>query len=242
MSSRPATRSKRPTRTTLSEQVASAIQDDLITSRRKPGEQLPTEPELATQYDVSRTVIREAGRLLVERGLVDIRPGRGMVVAEFDGATISRQFSLMLELERATFEDLIELRMSIEVSMAEHAAKRRTEADLAAITATLQEFAAPGIGQQQAVERDLDFHAAVADAAHNPFFLAVANPINDYLRNTYRPSSGYAGARSRTLAEHTAIADAIRDQDPERAGEMARRHLARIMETGQELVAHEETR
>lgn len=241
MNTRASTRRSRPTRTTLSEQVASAIQEELITSRRKPGDQLPTEPELAAQYDVSRTVVREAGRLLVERGLVDIRPGRGMVVAEFDGATISRQFSLMLELERATFEDLIELRMSIEVSMAEHAAKRRTPADLAAIDATLQEFAAPGLAQGLAVERDLDFHAAVAEAAHNPFFLAVANPINDYLRNTYQPSSGYDVAKARTLAEHTAIADAIRDQDVERAGEMARRHLTRILETRQELVAPEES-
>lgn len=236
MSTRSQGRTLRPTRITLSEQVASAIQDDLIHSRRQPGDQLPTEPELAAQYDVSRTVIREAGRLLVERGLVDIRPGRGMVMASLDGAAIARQFSLMLQFEQAEFEHLIELRLAIEVSMTEYAAQRRTTEDLEAIDETLRHFAEPGLSHAQAIERDLEFHAAVAQAAHNPFFVSVANPINDYLRSTYRPSIGYDDARARTLKEHTAIADAVRDGDSESAGRMARQHLTRIMETRHELV------
>lgn len=236
MPTKSAGRAARPTPRRLSEQVATAIQDELIKSRRRPGDQLPTEPELAAKYDVSRTVIREAGRLLVERGLVDIRPGRGMVVAAFDGANMARQYGLMLEMEHAQFEDLIEMRLVLEVSMTEFAARRRTESDLAAIDAKLRAFAEPGLQQDQALEFDLDFHAAIAEAAHNPFFRSIVNPINDYLRSKYRPSLGYGPARERTLREHTAIAQAVRAGDAEAAGEMSRQHLLRILQMHQELV------
>lgn len=239
MTARPSSRTTRPPQRRLSEQVATAIQEELIKSKRKPGDQLPTEPELAAQYDVSRTVIREAGRLLVERGLVDIRPGRGMVMASFDGTTITRQYELMLEMEHARFEHLIEMRLVLEVGLTEYAALRRTDADLLAIRAALDSFAAPGLSHDAALEYDLDFHAAVALAAHNPFFTSVVNPINDYLRSKYRPSLGYEDAKMRTLAEHTAIAEAIADGDATAAGGMARRHLMRILETRNELVAEQ---
>lgn len=236
MTTRNSSRPARPPQRRLSEQIANAIQDELIKTRREPGDQLPTEPELAAQYDVSRTVIREAGRLLVERGLVDIRPGRGMVVAAFDGGTIARQYELMLEMAQASFEHLIEMRLVLEVGLTEFAAMRRTETDLAAIKAALQAFADPGVSHDEAVEFDLDFHAAVAVAAHNPFFTSVVNPINDFLRSKYQPSLGYDEARARTLAEHSAIAEAIQAGDAAQAGAMARRHLMRILATRSDLV------
>lgn len=159
-----------------------------------------------------------------------------MVVASFDGATIARQFELLLELEQAGFEDLIEMRLVLEVGMTEYAARRRTDQDLQVIDAALQAFAEPQLAHDLALEYDLDFHAAVAHAAHNPFFVSVVNPINNYLRAKYHPSVGYDHARLRTMAEHTAIADAIRDGDDVRAGEMARLHLVRILESREELM------
>lgn len=214
----------------LSEHVAKAIQDDLIEMRRQPGEQLPTEPELAAQFGVSRTVIREAGRLLVDRGLVTIRPGKGMVVADYDGESMARQFALILAREHAKFEDLIEMRLVLEVRMTEFAAQRRTEEDLVALHAANEAFAEPGVSHERALEYDLQFHAAVAHAAKNPFFTAIVNPMNDYLRKQYGPSVGYEDARAQTLHEHAAIADAIRSGDPVTAGLMASEHLARILQ------------
>lgn len=213
----------------LSDKVARAIQEDLIASRRQPGDQLPTEPVLAERYGVSRTVIREASRLLVERGLVNIRAGSGMVVAEFDGTTISRQYHLMLALQRPRFEELMEMRLVLEVGLTEYAAQRRTEEDLLEIESTLEAFADKNLSIETALELDLKFHMAVAQASHNPFFVSLVNPINDYLRDTYSPSLGYAPAMPRTLHEHTQIAKAIELGDSELAGEMARNHLTRIL-------------
>lgn len=231
---------KLSSRRRLSEDVAEQITAYLIEERLKPGDRLPTEPELVELYDVSRTVVREAGRLLVERGLVDIRPGRGMVVAPFDGTSISRQWQLMLVREQGTFAHLMEMRLALEVGMTELAAERRTDLDIDAITRSVEDFLVAGDNHLKALEADLDFHASVAVAAHNPFFLHVINPINTYLRQVYRPSLGYEEARAQTLAEHRAIAEAIAAGDVQGAGAAARAHLERIGRDAEELVADSE--
>jgi len=223
------------TRHRLSEDVAEAIENGLIADGPRAGDRLPTEPELARRYGVSRTVVREAGRILVERGLVDIRPGRGMVVAEFDGTSLARQYRLLLALKQGSFRQLMELRLALEVGMTEHAAARHTSADDRRIRAALAAFASAGADQLAALEADLEFHAAVAAAADNPFFGHAVNPINDYLRHTYRASLGYLAAWEHTRAEHTAIAEAIFAGDREAAGRAARRHLERIVESADEL-------
>jgi GntR family transcriptional repressor for pyruvate dehydrogenase complex len=226
----------RASRHRLSEDVAEAIKNRLIEDDLQPGDRLPTEPELAQLYDVSRTVVREAGRILVERGLVDIRPGRGMVVADFDGTSISRQYRLLLELKQGSFRQLMELRLALEVGLAEYAAARHTPADDRRIRAALAAFAGAGTDQAAALEADLEFHAAVAAAADNPFFAHAVNPINDYLRRTYRGSLGYQATQGRTLDEHTAIAEAILRGDRAEAGQAARRHLSRVLASAAALV------
>jgi len=220
----------------LSEKVARSIQDDLIATRRQPGDQLPTEPVLAERYGVSRTVIREAARLLVDRGLVTIRAGSGMVVAEFTGSSIARQYELMLALAQPRFEELMEMRLVVEVGLTQYAAQRRTEVDLVAIQEALTEFSNPDLTLQTALESDLKFHMAVAQASHNPFFVSLVNPMNDYLRSTYSPSMGYAAAMPRTLHEHAEIARAIEQGDAQLAGEMAKSHLTRILRESDDLL------
>lgn len=226
----------RTVRRRLSEDVADQITNFLVERRLEPGDRLPTEPELVEQFDVSRTVVREAGRLLVERGLVDIRPGRGMVVAAFDGTSISRQWQVMLAREQGTFRHLMEMRLALEVSMTGLAAERRTEADLAGIRETLVAFRSAGTDQRAALDADLAFHAAVAVAAHNPFFRHVIDPINDYLRQVYEPSLGYSSARDHTANEHERIAQCIEEGNPIGAREAAAHHLGRVTGHAEELV------
>lgn len=226
----------RPDRRPLSEQVAESITEKLIADGLKPGDRLPTEPELAERYEVSRSVIREAGRMLVERGLVDIRAGRGMIVADFDGAGLSRQFELMLSLQQGSFQDLMDMRLVMEVGMTEYAAIKRDEADLARITRAVARFAASD-DHNEALQADLDFHSAVAEASHNPFFVHIINPVNEHLRDVYSDSLGYDAARAQTLAEHEVIARAIEARDPAAAIAAARSHLLRIVASSEELTA-----
>lgn len=229
----------RPDRRPLSEQVAESITDKLIADGLKPGDRLPTEPELAETYEVSRSVIREAGRILVERGLVDIRAGRGMIMADFDGAGLSRQLELMLSLQQGSFQDLMDMRLGMEVGMTEYAATKRDAADLARITSAVASFAS-SVHHDEALQADLDFHSAVAEASHNPFFVHVINPVNEHLRKVYSDSLGYDAARAQTQAEHELIARAIEQGDAAAASAAARAHLLRIVESAEILTAQGE--
>lgn len=228
---------ERTRRQSLSEQVAEAITSKIIADGLKAGDRLPTEPQLVEHYDVSRSVVREAGRILTERGLVDIRAGRGMIVADFDGAAMSRQFGLILDFEHGTFRHLMEMRLVLEVGMTEYAAARHTPEDLVRIRTALEAFARTDHSQTEALRADIAFHSAVASASHNPFFLHVVNPVNDYLRRIYDESLGYEAARSQTFTEHARIADAIESRDPEEAAAAARDHLSRILGSTESLLA-----
>jgi DNA-binding FadR family transcriptional regulator len=226
-----------PDRRLLSEQVADSILKNIIDNGLQPGDRMPTEPELVEQFGVSRTVIREAGRILVSRGVVDIRPRRGMVVLKYDGQSLSRQIGLMISVGRGSFEQLMEMRLTLEVQMTELAALRRTATEIADITQLADSIGAPGLTFEQTMVADLGFHSAVAKASGNPFFEHVVNPVNEYLRETYSDSLGYESERGKTHAEHNRIAAAIALGDAVEARLAAHDHLTRVSEAAEQLVS-----
>lgn len=223
----------------LPEALADALQQEILGERLAPGDRLPTEAELAERFDVSRTVVREAARLLVQRGLVTVKPGRGMTVAEFDGRFIAEQYALLLRLSSGTFEQLLELRLVLEVEMAALAAERRTPEQLAAMRETIRRGHEARDSRLEFLAADLDFHELVAQASGNPFFLLVVGPINGFLRDTYSQGPGYPAAASHTLKEHQEMADAIEAGDPARARRATEKHLRRIVESRNSLVPKE---
>lgn len=230
-----------PDRRLLSEQVADSILRSIIDNGFEPGEKMPTEPELSEQYGVSRTVIREAGRILVSRGVVDIRPRRGMVVSEYSGKSLSRQVGLMLSVGRGSFKQLMEMRLSLEVQMTEFAALRRSDDESADIIRFAHLIGEPGLTFDQTIRADLAFHSAVAKASANPFFEHVINPINDYLRESYSDSLGYESERGNTHGEHLRIAEAVRAGDPVEARLAAYDHLTRVSDAAEQLVTKDST-
>ncbi|MEO3756392.1 FadR/GntR family transcriptional regulator [Streptomyces sp. B6B3] len=221
----------------LSELVAEQIQHDLLTQGRRPGDRLPTEPQLVERYGVSRTVIREAGRILDQRGLVDIRPGRGMVVAQPDGSAVARHYTLMLGMHAATFPQLMETRLIIEVEVAALAAERRTEVDLRDLRASVARAERAAGDFATCLEADIEFHEVVTRASGNPFFSWFVDPVNACLRASYRDSLAYLASLPRTLDEHGAIVAAVADRDADAARVAARRHLERVAAEGGKLVA-----
>lgn len=222
-------------RTRLSDQVADALKDRLLAASLPAGTRLPTEAELVEEFGVSRTVVREAGRILVEWGLVDIRPGRGMVVADFDGSSLARQYELMVSLNPGSFADLMELRQAVEVTVARLAAQRRTEGDIARLREALRVFESPTSEESEQIAADMQFHHALAVATQNPFFVRASGPINASLERTYQSSLGYEEAVAHTIDEHRAIADAVFDGDADAAAGAMRDHLDRVADHSEEL-------
>ena len=111
--------------------LADQVEEHMLDGDYLVDAQLPTETALAERYGVSRQVVREAARLLEDRGLVNIRAGRGMTVAAPGIETIVQRYRSVLRRDGASFADLMQLRQMIEVDMSALAALNRTEADVA---------------------------------------------------------------------------------------------------------------
>ena len=128
-----------PTEPKRADRVADQLEALILDNTLRSGERLPTENELARQYGVSRTVIREAVRSLAAKGLVQVTQGSGMVVRGMTNELASQSISSVLKqnARRVDVEKLLEVRRMLEIEIAGLAAERRTEADLDALRATL---------------------------------------------------------------------------------------------------------
>ncbi|MFI0849048.1 FadR/GntR family transcriptional regulator [Mesorhizobium sp. IMUNJ 23232] len=219
----------------LSTVVAESLSEKIRSGALKPGAQLPTEAELCMEYDVSRTVVREAVARLRSDGLVVPHQGRGMFVSE---TPEPRNFSITDEALKSLPEtiSLLELRLSVEVEAAGLCAERRTDKEAAAIRALMEQIddrhEDPGSVQ---IHYDYDFHLAIAHAARNEFmhgFLSYLRPMivpRYQLGYVVEPRLKEAYYK-RIHGEHVAIVDAIERGDGAAARRAMRKHLQNSLE------------
>ena len=210
----------------LSEQVVSEMERMILEEYREPGLRLPKEAELAERFRVSRIVIREAMKVLEDRGLVEVRAGRGTLTAtptpERVKASLMRLFRDQPLPTLSDMERMLELREVLEETVAALAAVRATPEDLALMNAALSDMAA-GITEEETIAADLRFHMAVAKAAHNRFFEMVLDPLTQvYLQQIKLTDSYEVG-----LDLHRAIYDQVSKGDPV----AARQGVRRLMRT-----------
>ena len=142
--------------------LADQIEEHMLAVDYLVDAQLPTETALSENYGVSRQVVREAARLLEDRGLVTIRPGRGMTVAAPGVDTIVRRYRSLLRRDRASFVQLMQVRRMMEVDMTALAALNRIDADLERMDAALAQARDHLDDYAACLNADLTFHLAVA--------------------------------------------------------------------------------
>lgn len=223
----------------LGDQIAARLLDEIIDGRYPPGSPLPPEWELADREQASRLTIREAVRILRQKNVVTVVRGRGTFVqprqrwSPLDPAVLgalARDPDALTERLRA----LLEARSLVEVGVAELAAARRTDPDLAAMAAAVVAMREAGDDLDGFVAADLAFHDAVMAAAGNPVIAALFDPIALLLRDTRRQTSRDPVAREHALRAHERILAAIERRDPVQAAGAMRDHLA---ETGEDFAA-----
>jgi GntR family transcriptional repressor for pyruvate dehydrogenase complex len=208
--------------------LADEIEEHVLAQGYPDNAQLPTETALAQTYGVSRQVVREAARLLEDRGLVSIRAGRGMTVAAAGVDNIVQRYRTLLRRDHAGFEHLMQLRQMSEIEMAALAAMHRTDSDVDRLKSLLETAVEHRDDYSAWLDADLAFHLAIADATQNPFISTFIQPINRVLRDVYREPIGYLATQQNTLQEHWEIADAIIDGNADSARRAASAHLTRI--------------
>jgi len=213
----------------LHEGVVQQITQQIVSGALQPGMALPTEPELARQFGVSRTVIREAVRVLASKGLIAVRHGSGMWVQPPDAWDHLDPLILFERVRSGQdvdwLDEVLELRKVLELAAAELAAKRRTPADLEAMEAELR--AMRGLVHDPAVfaQHDVAFHEAIMAAARNRLLREARRPLSQVLFSGWRLTGRTPERVRRSLEGHEAIYAAIAQGDPEQAREAMRRHL-----------------
>lgn len=223
--SSPENRLKPVTPRTVADQVAEQLRYLINSGEFKPGDKIPGERELAMRMGVGRPAVREALRELKAHGLlVSGRGARGTVVAGLPGPQLSVPIAQTLGSGAERIVELMEVRSAVEIEAAGLAARRATIEDLHRLSDIV---GAPG--ERITPEADVAFHAAIAEATHNPLFESVIREPVDLLHDHMAAilSAYYAepGGATALQQQHDAIRKAIRSGNEEKARQAMRQHL-----------------
>ena len=191
--------------------IRRALENAIVDGRYSPGARLDPEA-LAREFDCSRTPIREALQQLEASGLVRVLPKRGTYVSEWSAGELAERFEVMA---------------GIEAMCAGLAARRITEAELAAFEAVHAEcraFVAQGDAEGYYAANS-DFHHCVYRATHNAFLEEQASRLHAMLQPYRRTQLRARGRMARSFAEHEAVLAAIRAGEPEAAARAMHGHV-----------------
>jgi GntR family transcriptional regulator, transcriptional repressor for pyruvate dehydrogenase complex len=220
-------------RSTLAEQVASHLRDHIAKNQLRPGDPLPAEIELSQALGVSRGIVREASRLLVAAGLINVASGRRSRVQPLHDRVIKGFFDHALATEQATTLQVLEMRQALEVAAAGYAARRRDPDDIARLEKIAHALREHVEDIPRFVEHDVRFHLALADATGNPFFKLFLGSIREIMAQSMKV--GLISRRSQreidiSLEAHEEIFERVRAGEPEAAERAMRRHFADAVE------------
>jgi len=229
----------------LAQGVVEDINSRIRQAQLKPGDKLPTESAIMAQYGVSRTVVREAISHLQAAGLVQTRHGIGTFVLEKQQANLGIDTDSIVTVRDVLA--ILELRISMETEAAWLAASRRSQAQVAELGEALGDMQRAMSAGRASVDADVRFHALVAEATGNRYFVEMLGQLGNALIPRARLNTpGMEPERpmdylERVNREHEDIYNAILRQDPEAARAAMRTHLSnsreRLRQTQQRLEA-----
>ncbi len=213
----------------VADAVVQQIEDLIVEGVLRSGDRLPAERELAKKLDVSRPSLREAIKELEERGLLITRHGGGTFVGDVIRSIFADEFVYLLHSNERAMADYIEFRRDIDMLAAGRAAERATEADkeiLTRIQAVMVD-AVERSDEDVMIRCDIDFHIAVAGAAHNVVLLHSMQSIYEQMVPTcYKrlPRDPDAVLMGNIVSQHQGILQAILDGDVEAAQRASEAH------------------
>ena len=207
--------------------VSEAIRERILRREIEEGQALPTESELARQFEVNRSTVREALRKLESAGLLGRRRGgKRLYVTRPTREAIGGGLSQALALHRAHVVDVWEALQAVQPGIAAAAAERRTPAALAALEQAASSFAERRGHRDEAVADVAAFFDALGDAGANPVFTLLNEPLLRLLKPSLAVIiDRVPQARSRIQTAQRQIVEAVRAREPDRAAEWMARHV-----------------
>lgn len=197
--------------------------------RLQPGDAMPPERELAQQYSVGRSSIREALRMLESKGVIRCSGNASFTVAEF-GNALDHSLGFLVRVDQADATELFEVRQTLEGEVAALAAVRHVEADLVRMARETDDMEA-ALGSEQAfIAADMRFHIAVAQAGRNRMLGHLLQAVRAQLQAALMSSFHVAGLPEHAVETHRLIIDAVARREPEEARRRMHAHVTRVQQ------------
>ncbi|HEX7300369.1 MAG TPA: FadR/GntR family transcriptional regulator [Solirubrobacteraceae bacterium] len=218
-------------RTPLYKQILERIQQLVESGDIVPGDQLPSERELAAQLGVSRTSLRQALTALKALGMVEIRHGAGAYLIATEPDQTVQSLAVALAEQNRRLPEAMEARMALERFIAGLAASRRTEADLERARRALEDMEREIDEGKLGTAADADFHEALCAAAHNNVIPQLMETLQEHIARIREESLSQPQRPHRSLAAHWRILHAVEAGDPGAAVAAMDAHLWEVADT-----------
>ena len=211
------------------------IQAAILDGRLKPGDKLPSQRDLVDMFQTSRASIREALRVLEQKGLIEVKLGvsGGAVIKMAGTESITADLTLLMQQQQVSFDHLAEFRESIEGDVAAMAARKAAPPDIARLEDILVQAEAclkeQDLTPYDFIRMDIRLHIALAEITGNPVFVAVMKMIHETILGFY---DRFTFRRRAVLEENYrdlgAIVAAVKAGRPEEAKKLALSHVGRF--------------
>jgi len=193
----------------------------IVTGRYSESNPFPIEASLCEKYGVSRSVLREAIKMLTAKGLLCARPRHGTWIQHeknwnfFDPDVL--RWLLERKLSYSLLIEFTQMRLAVEPRAAAFAARRANHEEIAAIARAHSRMSAAELGADDPLTSDIAFHVAIMKASGNRFYEQLCDMINTALRISIRMTNQLKGVQQASVADHKKVLDSIIAGDSENA-------------------------
>ena len=230
-------------RVDLTEEVVRRFKWLLAEGKLKPGGRLPPERELATLLGISRPSLRHGLKALELLGAIESRRRHGTFVSDSAGKVLEEPLAFLVLLNATTFEELYEVRRTVEVELAALASTRASASELDAIEECLAQQRANIGSFDLFLKSDLELHNLIAQASHNTLFSVFLGSLRRLMSHKMlvlltAPPTQIQGNMRRTIEEHTEIVRCLRASEAEGARIAMLHHLESVYSQWLHLKGH----
>jgi len=210
-------------RVSLSDTIIEEL-NKIIASKYKPGDRLPTENELAKNFGVGRSSIREALKVLSKLGIVE-RRNEGTFVFSSPKDYLVEPLSLLVQMEHAKLSDIVEMREMLELETVRLATKRATEEDILLLENIIWEMERPGLQTDEFITLDIEFHSCLGKAAGNVVISQTLTAIRVVLNRFHRHICNDPKVQEDAITLHKDMIQQIRKRNCKEARKVMEKHL-----------------
>lgn len=216
----------------ISGRIVQQIKGAILRGAMKPGDRIPPERELVKRFQASRISIREALKSLETAGLLTIKPGSGVFVAEINSRPMSESLASILRIRRTSMNELTEARIILEPNIARLACERMNPEDLQKLKGNIEEALAIIKSNVSARVKNIEFHSLLAESTRNTVLALTMKTMLDVLKDMSSEivdnSPKNIEIASHTIRYHRKILEAVKKKDAQKVFELMRKHILQI--------------